>query len=578
MKTRIEDHSVKTRIEERSVKTHVADRSPWVPWLEGLGLAVVVLAILAAGGDAVRASYHGYTHVAIGEAVLRDGFTPENPYHAGAPLRYYTLYPLLGVLLGRTGIGPFWAFALLNGLAALCFAPALDALGRALGLSFGARRACFWTAVLGFNGLGWIGMALSSADSMGLTPVYALAPMTFARESFGWDPRLQSFLPKFLNVSSYALALPFGLWALARCARSDATRASFVLGAGACAGLSLALNPLVGGLIGAWMAVWIAPTLVRGDARTRLTWLAAGIIALAIAAPFLSPATQPAPTGPELFGNPPLGGSPLANLIGPVIVLLIPGVLGLRSMTTAARWRWCVAAISAGALVLAGEMPQGNEYKMARLSGLLWALPAGVCFARALAAGGIRRYATVALAALCVPTTVFVPRAYLSWGSRAGALPLSVEHGRLVPDPAIARPPVPDEILAAEARADARAVIVLPLFGASTQGDTGLVQGNPLVPALHHALFVDAPQIHNEGQTDLVQRMACTKALWGAPTARARESALAELRGMLADRPMIFLTSTFTPEVMAALTAADATSIASAGGYTLWSLAAASAQ
>jgi hypothetical protein len=158
------------------------------------------------------------------------------------------------------------------------------------------------------------------------------------------------------------------------------------------------------------------------------------------------------------------------------------------------------------------------------------------------------------------------------------ALPLSVAHGRLVPDPAIVRPPVPDEILVAEAHADPRAVVVLPLFGAATQGDTGLVQGNPLVPALHHPLFVDAPQIHNEGQIDLGQRMACAKALWGAPTEHARKSALAELRGVLADRPLIFLTSDFTPEVVAALSDAGATSIAAVGGYTLWSLAAASAQ
>jgi hypothetical protein len=560
------------------MSTRGAERSAWVPWAEGLGLAAAVLAILVAGGDAVRASYHGYTHVAIGEAVLREGLTPENPYHAGAPLRYYTLYPLLGAMLGRIGMGPLWAFALLNGLAALLFAPALDALGRALGLSSGARRACFWAAVLGFNGIGWIGMALSSVDSIGLTPVYALAPMTFAREAFGWDPRLQAFLPKFLNVSSYALALPFGLWALARCASSERASARDVIGAGACAGLSLALNPLVGGLVGAWMAVWIAPTLVRSDLRARLTWLAAGALAITIALPFLLPATKPAPTGPELFGNPPLGGSPLTNWIGPILLLVVPGVIGLRSMSSAARWRWIVAAITAGALVFAGEMPQGNEYKMSRLSGLLWALPAGVCFARAIAAGGARRYATIALAALCVPTTFFVPRAYLSWGARAGALPLRVEHGRLAPDPAVVRPPLPDEILAAEAQADPESVIVLPVFSAATQGDTGLVQGNPLVPALHHALFVDAPQIHNEGQLDLGQRMFCTKALWTAPTPRARDSALAELRALLPSRPMIFLTSDFTPEVEAALKGARAAALAHAGDYTLWSLAALSAQ
>lgn len=559
-----------------------SDLHALVPWIEGLGLAGVVLVILAAGGDAVRASYHGYTHVAIGEAVLRDGLTPENPYHAGAPLRYYTLYPLVGVLLGRTGIGPLWGFAWLNVLSALLFAPALDALGRALGLSFGARRACFWSAVLGFNGLGWIGTLFAGADSLGRTPVYALAPMTFARESFGWDPRLQAFLPKFLNVSSYALALPFALWALAACARPDTPRVRTALAAGASVGLALALNPLVGGLAGACMAVWIAPALVRADARTRTVWLGAGVFALALAAPFLLPATKPAPTGPQLFGNPPLGGSPFANLVGPALIVLVPGLFGLKLMPSAARWRWCVAAIGAGALVLAGEMPQGNEYKMARLFGLLWALPAGAFFARAIARGGARRYATVALAVACLPTTLCVPRAYLAWGREAGALPLCVERGRLVPDPAVVRPPIPPAICAAESRADPRAVVVLAPFRSGARGDTGLVQGNPLAPALNHALFVDVPQIHNEGQVDLQERLDCASAVWegrtwnGSPLAPA--TGLARLRALLPDRALLLLVYDSAAHLAPILMGEGAEALSRAGGYTLWSLGARSAR
>jgi hypothetical protein len=80
-----------------------SSRARIVPWIEGGVLALCVLAILALGGEAVRASYHGYLHVAVGEAVVRDGLRPENPYHAGSPLRYYTLYPWLGVMIGRVG-------------------------------------------------------------------------------------------------------------------------------------------------------------------------------------------------------------------------------------------------------------------------------------------------------------------------------------------------------------------------------------------------------------------------------------------------------------------------------------------
>src|SRR4030095_8580236 len=116
------------------------------------------------------------------------------------------------------GFGPLWAFALLDVLAALLLAPAFDALGRALGLSFRARRCAFLAAVLGFNGFGWIGLCVSTGPGIGVPPVYALMPMTFGAESFGWDARLQAFLPKFLNVTSYAIALPPALLALADCA------------------------------------------------------------------------------------------------------------------------------------------------------------------------------------------------------------------------------------------------------------------------------------------------------------------------------------------------------------------------
>src|SRR6185295_13936790 len=107
-----------------------------------------------------------------------------------------------------------------NVLAALLVAPSLDALGRACGLSFVARRAAFLAAVLGFNALGWTGLHISWEHAMrGIRhvdpPVFRLMPMCFTEHPWGWDARLQAFLPKFLNVSSFAIALPFALWALA---------------------------------------------------------------------------------------------------------------------------------------------------------------------------------------------------------------------------------------------------------------------------------------------------------------------------------------------------------------------------
>lgn len=511
-------------------------------WIEGAVLALLVLAIVAFGGEVVRASYHGYLHATIGEAVLRDGLAPENPWHAGAPLRYYTLYPALGALLGRAGFGPLWGFALLNALAALLLGPALDALGRSLGLSFGARRAAFVAAVIGFNGLGWIGLVLSPGELLGLPPVYALAPMTLARESFGWDARLQAFLPKYLNVSSFAIALPFALWALACRDRPKRTIAPLAL--------ALALNPLVGGVAGACLAAWIAPEIVKGGWRSRGAWILAGACSVALATPFLLPALQRGPEGASLTGNPALGGSPIANLLGPLILLLVPGILGLRAMSASVRWRWIAAASICAVLVLAGEMPQGNEYKMARLGALFWAIPCGVWAADVARS----RWIPAALALACVPTTIAASQAYLAWGRGAGELPLRVEGGRLA-----VRAECGPELFLAESRADPRAVVLMDPAFPRGRMEGGLVQGNALAPALRHALFADLPQIHNEGQPDLAERLDLLfDAFEGSPTAAAR------IRAKVPGRPLLFLSAGQPP--------AGATEVARSGALTLSSL------
>jgi hypothetical protein len=464
------------------------------PWIEGALLALLVLALLAIGGEAVRASYHGCLHASVGEAVLREGLAPENPYHAGSALRYYTLYPALGVLLGRVCGGPYWGFALLDVLAALLLAPALDALGRRLGLSFAARRAAFLAAVLGFNGLGWLGYLVAQGQPFGAPPVYALAPLTLAGESFGWDARLQAFLPKFLNVSSYALALPFALWALG----ALRPRACWIPLA-----LALALNPLVGGFAGAVLGAW-----TLSGRRELAAWALAGIGAALAALPFLLPSFAPAPHGPSLTGNPALGGSPLANLLGPQHLLLVPALLGLALLPRRERWLLAVPIGIAAALVLVGEMPQGNEYKMARLLGLVLALPAGVWIG-SLRGRALRAVCVLGLATL--PTSAAVARAYLAYGQRV--------H---FPDV----PPIP----AAEREADSRAVLVCDAPEELLRATRGLVQGHPLAPFLHHPLFVDQPQIHNEGQPDLAERLE-----------DQRESALERMRARLPTRPFLFL-------------------------------------
>jgi hypothetical protein len=552
------------------------------PWIEGLVLAAAVAFILVAGGEAVRASYHGYLHAALGEAVMRDGLQPENPYHAGAPLRYYTLYPWLGVAIGRIGCGPLWGFAILNIVAALLLAPALDALARELGLSFAARRAAFVAAVLGFNGLGWIGLLVHGTADFGRPPVYALMPMTFARESFGWDARLQAFLPKFLNVSSYAIALPFALWAMKEVLH-DEQRAMRARRAVVPLALSIALNPIVGAFAGGVVAISALPTLASGTVRERAPWVLAGIAAIVLALPFLLPGLHPAPHGPSLTGNPALGGNPASNLVGPVLVLIVPAILGIARFEKRVRWRFLVALAIAAALVVVGEMPQGNEYKMERLLALLLALPAGATFARMHASGGARRMLAWLLAIVCVPTTVCVPWAYLAYGSQAASLPLVSERGRLSVRADGDGVSLAREILDAEAAADPRAVLLTPLDLPGARLSERLVQGNALAPALHHALFVDRPQIHNEHLPDLEDRLELAgRAEIGRnvdplaePGAVSPATALTRIRMLLPTRPFLVVCTDVERGLGATLPAIGASLLARGGGYALWSLPAA---
>lgn len=552
----------------------VEQRERRAPWIEGALLAFVVLAILAFSGDTVRASYHGYLHVTVGEAVLRDGLTPENPYHAGAPLRYYTLYPALGVLFGRTGIGPLWGFVALNVLAALLAAPALDALGRACELNFVARRAAFLAAVLGFNALGWTGFLSDPELRFGAAPVYALQPLCWPGRAFGWDARLQAFLPKFLNVSSFALALPFALWALAAAFGRHSTRS--ILLAGLALGLSTALNPLAGLVAAAGLAVGVAPSFVRGAKELRLAWIGAAAIAGLVALPFLLPAFAPAPRGPSLTGNPNLGGSPLANLIGPLALVLPLGLFGFARLATGVRWRLAVVLALCAALVIAGEMPQGNEYKLERMGALLWALPAGVLLGEWWSAGPFPRRKALACLVVATPTFALVPWAYLEYGAQGPELPLVVrERGRLRPPQGASATPS-YWLLGQSSFDDPRAVVVMSHFEPGTRLPAGLVQGNALAPALQRALFVDLPQIHNEGQPDLELRLDLVAALYDGERIRPRDgvvrtraAALAELRAVLPDRPFLFFVRGGEAGVIEALTAAGAVESALEGGSSL---------
>lgn len=567
----------------------IPSRERYAPWIEGSLLTLVLLVVVIFGGDSLRTSYHGSLHATIGESVLRDGLLPENPYHAGEPLHYYLLYPLLGALLGRTGMGPLWGFALLNLLAALMLGPALDALGRQLGLSFRARRFAFLWTILGLNGLGWLWASvhgtplldlrsLSDAGegpALGAMPLVLLQGMSHAPLGFSWDARLQSFLPKFLNVSSFAPAIPFTLWSMAYALRSEKKA---LWGAAAHLGVATSLNPLAGALAAAMLAL-------RNLARFRqplaaLRALAGpGLLALVIAVPFLLPAFRggAASEGAGAFGL--AGDGPLANLTGPLVLLWLLAVWGLRGFVRD-KLVFLGVALALALLLGCAPLPWGNEYKFIRLAALLLAIPAGVACDR-FAARRAGALGVAALLLLAVPTTWLTIRAYSAWNAEATLILTRVEHGRLALAPEFADA-FPAALQSAERDLPANAVLLVDPYFNPTHTQSQVALGHPLAPLLHRALLVDEPQIHNEGLPDLNARLDDWVAFaFSSTRPRSKDEplqpadpdrGLANLRARVPDRPLAVMLSLRQEGALAVLARAGAEPRGSAAGLGLWLL------
>lgn len=542
------------------------------------------------GGDSLRTSYHGTLHASLGEAVLRDGLLPENPYHAGEPLRYYLLYPALGSLLGRTGIGPLWGFALLNLIAGLLLGPALDALGRALGLSFRARRFAFLWTIFGLNGLGWLWAShsggplldLRSIDgpgegvALGAMPLALLQGLASSPFGMTWDARLQSFLPKFLNVSSFALAIPFTLWALAFALR-DGRNALFR--SAAHVGVATALNPLAGGLAAVMLAARRVRDLRRPGAMLRELAPAVGL-ALVIALPFLLPMLRGGGGGGAAgaMGFNLAGDGPFANLTGPLLLLWPLGIFGAFTLARG-RLAFLGGALALALLLGCAPLPWGNEYKFVRLAALLLALPAGLaCDRLCRTRAGV--LVSAALMVFATPTTWLTIRAYSAWNAEVVLVLTRVENGRLALD-ARFEAAFPRSLREAERALPPEAPLLMdPRY--PPRMASSVATGHPLAPLLHRALLVDLPQIHNEHAADLEQRLddwigfayGSTRPKSNAESARPADpaAALARLRATVAGRPLAVLLDARASAARALLLRSGAELRAQAEGQELWLL------
>ncbi|MFT7516328.1 MAG: hypothetical protein ACI84O_000103, partial [Myxococcota bacterium] len=464
------------------------------PWIEGLILALLVLIVVSMGGESVRSSYHGLLHTTIGESVLREGLLPENPYHAGEQLNYYTLYPTLGVLLGRLGGGSLWGFALINIIAALLMGPALDSLGQRLKFGFAARRSAFWCMLLGFNFMGfWLAYGVA-VPPLGALPMFILEPATNFYDLFSWDARLQSFVAKFFNVSSFACALPVMLFALSNAIVDTAK--SRVLAA-ILLGVCVALNPLVGAF-SALLIVAQAVIRVGPAAQQLLTWAKLGSISLLIALPFVLPLLMNS-GGEDIVKNklPFVGDGALLNIIGPCMLLIVMNAIVLPRLLAEQR-KVLLLAIGLAVIFSFANLPFGNEYKFPRLLAIFLALPAGQ-FVVWFANKWPKKIFIAALAALAMPMTFTSVRAYAYWNVSESLSLTTSDNGVLVPrtkedGTSVA---LPIEIIEAIKALPQEAVLMMhprhPGAGSMGLGS----QGNQWAPVLSRSLFVDKPQIHN---------------------------------------------------------------------------------
>jgi len=548
------------------------------PWIEGLLLALIVLVALTMGGESARVSYHGYLHTTIGEAVLSDGLLPENPYHAGEALNYYTLYPTLGVLIGRLGFGALWGFAIINIIAALLMGPALDSLTKRLQFSFAVRRASFWCMLLGFNFLGYYFARGVSVPPLGAMPFAILEPMTNVGELFSWDARLQSFVTKFLNVSSFACSLPLMLFALSN-AIEDTKRSRLL--AAVLLGLCIALNPLVGAFC-VLLIVGQALLCNSGELLTQIiTWAKLGAVSAIIAVPFIAPlflnaGASAAPDKQLPF----VGDGAFFNILGPCLLLVLMSAFVVLKLS-AKQQKVILLASMLAVLFSFSSLPFSNEYKFPRLFAIFLAIPAGAMIVHYVK-GWVPMLAVGMLAILSMPTMFSTIKAYAYWNV-SQSLPLTTSSNgdlvsRLVDDNL--QPAIPQSVLEAIQELDSDAVIMMhPRFPKVAS----MAQGNQWAPALQHTLLVDRPQIHNHAYNpEVLSRLGLVISFWGSndwpatpdPLNYAPQPALSQLRQIVAGRSLAILstaTSTASHDYLNTLRdSGDVSLVAEQGDVYLW--------
>lgn len=428
---------------------------PWV-LLAVLGWLGYVLS-LELRNPRLVASWHGFLHTAIANRYPGPSWTPENPFFAGEPLRYYWVFHRLGSGLAHTlGVDPLTGLRILAlaGLILLVVTAAL--LGRRMLGSTGAGIMIGTLALIGLNPLG-PGIAAARhlgkhatlfEQELGGRPVETvfvsneqadqlmsrrLLPMMY----YSTDWRQGQNVVWFFDISSRGLALGV-LMALLAILLRPAMRWFHLAGITLLTAALAALNPIVGLAVAGGFG--FSYTLIRWKPRPPESGVPAfpGVV-LALAAGVLIAA----PTFIQLFThgggmttiNPPLViVNKLINLavnflvILPLVWIAVTSSLGSRAVSLRA------AAITGGLLLLAValvHLEEGNEHNLTNAALVVLAVPAVA--ALVLERTGEPRPERLARRRMWVTGLLFLPVTVGTWLAFDGRppLPFAATNGRL---------------------------------------------------------------------------------------------------------------------------------------------------
>lgn len=434
---------------------------PWV-LLAVLGWLGYVLS-LEIRNPRLVASWHGFLHTAIANRYPGPSWTPENPFFAGEPLRYYWVFHRMGSGLAHAvGVDPLTGLRLLAlaGLVLLVVAAAL--LGRRM---FGSTGAGIMIGTLALIGLNPLGPGIAAArhlgkhatlfeQELGGRPVETvfvsneqadqlmsrrLLPMMY----YSTDWRQGQNVVWFFDISSRGLALGV-LMALLAVLLRPAMRWHHLAGIALLTALLAALNPIVGLAVAGGFG--FSYTLMHWKLRppetgrvSEFPWvvlaLAAGVF---IAAPtFMQLFTQ---GGGMTTINPPLViVNKLVNMAMNFIVIIPLVWIALRSSLGSRTVSLRAVAITGALLLIAValvHLEEGNEHNLTNAALVVLAVPAVA--ALVLERSGEPRPERLGRRRMWVTGLLFVPVTVGTWLAFDGrpALPFAASGGRLERVPA----------------------------------------------------------------------------------------------------------------------------------------------